>query len=152
MMTSKTSSSLRIKSGLYTLLFFSLALLLSACSSISNTKKTYSASQQAIPFSGYEQLTKEEQILADSILGYALDHEALYSLLADLKPMSSIGFALSYPLPEDFIPVAKDYMILQEASAMLKQYQAIRPDYVNKEGKLGAIKLFRDWWKESRTH
>jgi hypothetical protein len=57
-----------------------------------------------------------------------------------------------YALPEDFKPLAKDSMLLQEASVLLKQYQSIRPAYVNKEGKLEAIRLFRDWWKGSKTH
>ncbi|MEL7124358.1 MAG: hypothetical protein AAFO07_33290 [Bacteroidota bacterium] len=55
----------------------------------------------------------------------------------------------TYALPEDFIPIAKDSMILKESALVLKEYQSIRPAYVNKEGKLEAIQLFRDWWKES---
>ncbi len=311
-MITKYNSSLRIHSSCHLIILFTLALILSACSSISNKQKPFSASRHTIPFPGYEQLTEEEQILADSIIGHALDHEALYSLLGDLKPMSSIGFALSYPLgkdslqfdgqrfvvnlqddstqlnlnkvnswnrvldalsfenyqfllipfkkvwdgnrnmqilicrtdlldklletqapffaqwgfvpgydpaviltaiefeqkndryraygylfgypdhavdffvdasihnqktdefvkrsffnipvfanekgyftyalPEDFIPIKKDSMLLKEASVVLKQYQSIRPAYVNKKGKLEAIRLFRDWWKRSKRH
>ena len=309
-MITKYNFSLRVSSGCHLIIFFTLALLLGACSSIPYKQKSFSASHQTIPFPGYEQLTEEEQMRADSIIGYALDHEALYSLLGDLKPMSSIGFALSYPLgkdslqfdgqryvvnlhdestqlnlnevnswnrvldalsfenyqfllipfkqvrdgnrnmqilicrtdlldklletqapffaqwgfvpgydptvvltvvefeqrndryraygylfgypehavdffvdasihyqktdefvtrsffnipvftkekgyftyalPEDFKPIAKDSMLLQKASVVLKQYQSIRPAYVNKEGKLEAIRLFRDWWKGSK--
>lgn len=58
----------------------------------------------------------------------------------------------TYALPEDFKPLAKDSVLLQNASVLLKQYQSIRPAYVNKEGKLEAIRLFRDWWKGPTTH
>lgn len=44
----------------------------------------------------YSRLTKEEKILADSVILYALDHEALYTLADTLKPMSSVRF---YQLP-----------------------------------------------------
>jgi hypothetical protein len=37
-----------------------------------------------------------EQFLADSILQYGLDHEALYTLLADIKPISSLVY---FPIP-----------------------------------------------------
>lgn len=40
--------------------------------------------------------TEAEKILVDSILQYGLDHEALYTLLGDLKPMSSL---ISYRFP-----------------------------------------------------
>lgn len=310
MLTNNTS--LRINSYLQLIILFTLVLMLGACSSTPYKYKSFSGSQQTIPFPGYEQLTEKEKVLADSIIGHALDHEALYSLLSDLKPMSSIGFTLSYPigkdslhfdgqrdvvnvledstqlslkeinswnrildalsfgdyqfflipfkqvwngnrnlqilicrtdlldkllkakapffaqwgfvpgynpaviltaiefeqrndryraygylfgypehavdffveasihrqktnefvtrsffnipvfakekgyftyaLPENFKPIARDSMILQEASVVLKQYRSIRSAYVNKEGKLEAIKLFRDWWKESSTH
>ena len=45
----------------------------------------------------YKQLTSTEKALADSMLAYALDHEALYTLLDTLKPISSVKF-LNYPL------------------------------------------------------
>lgn len=38
----------------------------------------------------YKYLSKEERKNADSLLSYALDHEALYTLLDTLKPMSSV--------------------------------------------------------------
>ncbi len=40
----------------------------------------------------YNKLTPEKKVLADSILLYALDHEALYTLADTLKPMSSVKF------------------------------------------------------------
>lgn len=42
-------------------------------------------------------LTEYEQHLIDSILQYGLDHEALYTLLGDIKPMSSL-VSFWYPL------------------------------------------------------
>lgn len=71
------------------------------CSSISYQKTSDKNVQKSIPFPGYEQLSKKDKVLADSILGHALDHEALYSLMGDLKPISSIGFSLSYPIAKD---------------------------------------------------
>ncbi|WP_126973408.1 hypothetical protein [Gynurincola endophyticus] len=44
----------------------------------------------------YSRLSKEERVLADSVILYALDHEALYTLADTLKPMSSVRF---YQLP-----------------------------------------------------
>ena len=40
----------------------------------------------------YKKMTTNERQLADSIISYALDHEALYTLLDTLKPMSSVQF------------------------------------------------------------
>lgn len=123
-MTTKYNSSLLISRDCHLILFFILAVLLSACSRTSYKQKAISVSRPTFPFPGYEKLTEEEQILADSIIGYALDHEALY---------------------------LKDSMLLQKASMVLKPYQSIRPAYLNKEGKLEAIRLFRDWWNRSKT-
>jgi len=44
----------------------------------------------------YRQMNAAEKKLADSILLYSLDHEALYTLCDTLKPMSSVKF---YQLP-----------------------------------------------------
>lgn len=43
-------------------------------------------------------LSSKELKMANDLLGYGLEHEALYSLLDTLKPISSLGFPLSYPL------------------------------------------------------
>lgn len=53
------------------------------------------------PFPGYEKLSELDRVKADTLIAKALDHEALYSLMADLKPISSIGYSLSYPLGKD---------------------------------------------------
>ena len=45
----------------------------------------------------YRQLSSAEKALVDSMLSYALDHEALYTLLDTIKPISSVKF-LHYPI------------------------------------------------------
>lgn len=44
----------------------------------------------------YRKMNTEEKQVADSIIRYALDHEAIYTLLDTLKPMSSVQF---YKMP-----------------------------------------------------
>lgn len=39
--------------------------------------------------------------MADSMLAFALDHEALYSLIGDIKPVSQTGYVFSYGLEKD---------------------------------------------------
>ena len=46
-------------------------------------------------------LTREEIEIANKLLSYGLEHEALYTLLDTLKPISSSGFSLSYPIAKD---------------------------------------------------
>lgn len=46
-------------------------------------------------------LSAEELKMANELLAYGLEHEALYTLLDTLKPISSLGFSLSYPLAKD---------------------------------------------------
>lgn len=66
---------------MYKLLYTSFILLcFFACSPVNSIKKNYRL------FNDYEQK------LADSLISYALEHEALYSLLDTLKPMSSVKF------------------------------------------------------------
>ncbi|WP_295119707.1 hypothetical protein [uncultured Chitinophaga sp.] len=50
-------------------------------------------------------LNKEETALADSMLTWALDHEAIYTLLDTLKPISSVKY-LQYPVAKS--ATAKD--------------------------------------------
>jgi len=45
----------------------------------------------------YRLLSPTERAMADSLLAYALDHEALYTLLDTIKPISSVKF-LHYPI------------------------------------------------------
>jgi 5'-nucleotidase (lipoprotein e(P4) family) len=44
-----------------------------------------------VDFSSLEQLSPDDRKLADSLLTVALDHEALYTLWGDLKPMSDVA-------------------------------------------------------------
>jgi len=64
-------------------------ILITGCSSVSQTHlQNYDSSCDCFD---YSLLTEEERLLADSILADALDHEALYTLLEPLKPMSSMA-------------------------------------------------------------
>lgn len=72
-----------MKKYLYTISILSLLILLSCKSNKSLTEVNPS-------------YTEAEKLLVDSILQYGLDHEALYTLLDDLKPMSSL---VSYRFP-----------------------------------------------------
>jgi len=83
------------------LIFLLVLMVLPGCKQVYPISKPRTLSATSIPFPGYERLTKEDRVRADSLLAYALDHEALYSLMADIKPMSSIGMALSYPIGKD---------------------------------------------------
>lgn len=70
---------------MYWCVVISLLIVLSnACSPIAAVKKNY------------RQLSAAEKAMVDSVLLYALDHEALYTLADTLKPMSSVKL---YGLP-----------------------------------------------------
>lgn len=75
---------------------FLLTLLLVILGSCATTKKFGSSS--ANDLWELSTLTPEESKMAHDLLAYGLEHEALYTLLDTLKPMSSMGFPLSYPL------------------------------------------------------
>lgn len=47
--------------------------------------------QGQVDFSALEQLSADDRKLADSLLTVALDHEALYTLWGDLKPISDVA-------------------------------------------------------------
>lgn len=49
------------------------------------------------------ELGQEEIQMANDLLSYGLEHEALYSLLDTLKPISSLGYSLSYPIAKDAV-------------------------------------------------
>jgi hypothetical protein len=58
----------------------------------------------------------------------------------------------TYALPKDFIPLPADSARYYKSMEVLKQYRSIRPQYLNQDGGLEAIKLFRDWWFRSRLN
>jgi len=53
------------------------------------------------PFPGYKTLSPAEREMADSMLTFALDHEALYSLIGDIKSISQTGFIFADGLGKD---------------------------------------------------
>jgi len=74
-------------------------LIFTGCRSLQVDSKL--ARQLARPFPGYELLSQQEQMMADTLLRYALDHEALYSLLGDIKPVSNVFYVLANPIGKD---------------------------------------------------
>ncbi len=69
------------------------------------------------------------RILADSVLAYALDHEALYTLTDTLKPMSSVKF-LRFAVAKDSTQKDGDYKIVTKDSLLKKmeEYQKVCKD------------------------
>ncbi|MFY7652710.1 MAG: hypothetical protein ACOVQE_08390 [Chitinophagaceae bacterium] len=89
-------------------LYYTICILfiLIACSPVNSIKKKYRL------------LSNYEQTLADSLISYALDHEALYSLLDTLKPISSIKF-MQLPL------FSSNTQQVDSAKQVLNTYQKI---------------------------
>ena len=76
--------------------------------------------------------TKSEvsnRVLADSVLAYALDHEALYTLMDTLKPMSSVKF-LRFAVAKDSTQKDGDYQITTKDSLLnkIEEYQKVCQD------------------------
>jgi hypothetical protein len=82
------------------IIYVAFVLITFGCK-VSPVATTQPGEQRIEVFPGYEQLSATDRDRADSLIAFALDHEALYSLMADLKPISSIGFSLSFPLGKD---------------------------------------------------
>ncbi|OEK04013.1 hypothetical protein [Roseivirga misakiensis] len=74
-------------------LFAILLLVIVSCST--SSKLGYSTKTKLWNLSN---LSPGEVKMAHDLLGYGLEHEALYTLMDTLKPISSLGFALSYPI------------------------------------------------------
>jgi hypothetical protein len=70
--------------------------------------------------------TEYESSLADSILSYALDHEALFTLVDTLKPMSSVKF-LQFPIAKDSSNQDGDIHVAKKDSIIYKieSYQKV---------------------------
>lgn len=89
----------------------SVALVLLACSSPKNLSTSNNQFNQSI---------------ADSLLAYALDHEALYTLVDTLKPMSSVKF-LTYAIAKDSSMQDGDAYVTHKDSLLqlIDQYQSV---------------------------
>lgn len=158
----RKTDMLLLRGGL--LIFLLNLMVLPGCKQVSPISKPRTSSAASIPFPGYERLSDEDRVRADSLLAYALDHEALYSLMADIKPISSIGMALSYPIGKDstqrdgeqeVVPVTVDSIQahlreLESWNRVLENYRSMRPSFLNPQGQLEAVKLYRTWWNRER--
>lgn len=102
---------------LYRFFVFSFVLFLMACSS----SKHIATSNRTI-----------NQSLADSLLAYALDHEALYTLADTLKPMSSVKF-LRYAVAKDSIMQDGDAVVIQNDSLinLIDQFNTVCKELSN---------------------
>ena len=97
-----------------TFIFFSIAsIAFSACST--NNKLTRQINCE-----------KFNTVLADSILAYALDHEALFTLADTLKPISSVKF-LRFTIAKDSTKMDGEKTITANDSAMnaINEYQQV---------------------------
>lgn len=70
--------------------------------------------------------------LADSLLAYALDHEALYTLADTIKPMSSVKF-LRYAIAKDSIMQDGDAVVIQNDSLinLIDQFNTVCKELSN---------------------
>lgn len=89
---------------------FSLILLTFALLSSCSTQKAF---QKSTDNGDYD------KALADTVLAYALDHEALYSLADTLKPISSVKF-LRYAIAKDSTMKDGDAVITTKDSLLQK--------------------------------
>ncbi|MCD8539863.1 MAG: hypothetical protein LRY55_08925 [Leadbetterella sp.] len=74
----------------------------------------------------YKKLTRNEKSIADSLLAYGLDHEALFTLMDTLKPVSSLKM-YRFPLLSSSVS-RKDSALIQ-----FREIQKIARDLSNKE-------------------
>ncbi|RPD44333.1 hypothetical protein DNI29_21750 [Hymenobacter sediminis] len=102
-------------------LVLAATLLLSAC------QPTAHLSSRRAPSMGGPTLSAADERLADSLLTLALDNEALYTLLGDLKPMSSVTTLYLPVARPDSVPATRhrafDATQQQAALARLARYQ-----------------------------
>lgn len=104
-----------IKRSTYRALVFYSLLLLTGCGTSSGLFER-SQINRSKPFPGYEKLSDRDKVVADSLMAYALDHEALYSLMGDLKPMSSVGLPVLFPLGKDSTQVDGQHRVVTTQS------------------------------------
>ena len=79
------------------ILFSATLFFIAACSSVN---RSYTRTTKHY-FPGYAHLSNEDRKRSDSLLRVGLDQEALYTLAGRLKPISSLGYSLAYPLAKD---------------------------------------------------
>lgn len=71
-----------------------ILLIVGACAP---TKKTW-RNDGGIILWDLSDLSPQEQQMANELLSYGLEHEALFTLMDDLKPISSLGRPITYPI------------------------------------------------------
>lgn len=92
-------------------LWFGVFILIISYSCISKKHTTYSGISANLYTTN---LTADELFIADSIIQQGLDREALYTLLSDIKPMSSL-VVFSYPVAtQDSILKMSEHVVSQE--------------------------------------
>jgi hypothetical protein len=101
------------------ILYLSMLLLFSlACSSLKHS----ATRNKPRYFPGYEQLTAMDKQLADSIVALALDQEGIYTILGRIKPVSSIGYSLKYPLAKDSTMVEGSHEVVNLKVDSIRQF------------------------------
>lgn len=78
----------------------------------------FSCNKRAYLFTGLKNMDEEQKRQADSLLTYALDHEALYTISDTLKPISSVKL---FRLPL----LSKDMVVQQKAIDSLRKLYSL---------------------------
>jgi hypothetical protein len=76
-------------------------LIISVLLAVGCNSQQFPSKRKESLLQGYEFLSTADRVKADSILTVGLDQEALYTLAARLKPVSSIGQSIRYALGKD---------------------------------------------------
>lgn len=132
-------------------LYFLLILWLFSCAS------SQAPRQENPPFPQTDRLSSEELSMANELLTFGLEHEAVYTLLGDLKPMSSLGYSLSYPIAKKASMADGDKHVVQVAVDSISQALNELSQWHNIVNKLSNDQLefvlipYKHTWKEKRN-
>lgn len=96
-------------------------------------------------------LSPADRVLADSLLAQALDHEGLYTMLTDLKPISTVRH-FSLPVAKDSTMPDGHRQVVQQVALLdsLARYQRVLP-YLGTEEYRFALVPFRQVYDQERT-
>ncbi len=56
----------------------------------------------------------------------------------------------TYAVPKDYQPIDRDSSLYYRSTAVLNRYRAMRPRYLDKNGRLKAVRLLRKYWKQAQ--
>lgn len=114
-------------------------------------------SQEKTSFTQLDELSAEERSMANDLLSFGLEHEAVYTMLGSLKPMSSLGYSLSYPIAKKTSMADGDKHVVQVAVDSVSQALDELNQWHNIVSKLSNNELqfvlipYKNTWKEKRN-